>query len=41
MLEFRKTLPSFKDKERLLQAIARNQVNFRAGYLRNAAMHGN
>ncbi|WZZ23125.1 hypothetical protein YC2023_124512 [Brassica napus] len=26
MLEFRKSLPSFKDKERLLQAIARNQV---------------
>ncbi|KAF3499150.1 hypothetical protein F2Q69_00045575 [Brassica cretica] len=26
MLGFRKSLPSFKDKERLLQAIARNQV---------------
>lgn len=26
MLEFRKSLPAFKEKERLLQAIARNQV---------------
>ncbi|CAI0442326.1 unnamed protein product [Linum tenue] len=26
MMEFRKSLPSFKEKERLLQAIARNQV---------------
>ena len=26
MLEFRKSLPSFKEKEGLLQAIARNQV---------------
>jgi hypothetical protein len=26
MLEFRKSLPAYKDKERLLAAIARNQV---------------
>lgn len=26
MMDFRKSLPSFKEKERLLQAIARNQV---------------
>lgn len=26
MIEFRKSLPAFKEKERLLQAIARNQV---------------
>lgn len=26
MLDFRKSLPSFKEKDRLLQAIARNQV---------------
>ncbi|RVW74628.1 hypothetical protein CK203_052063 [Vitis vinifera] len=26
MLDFRKSLPAFREKERLLQAIARNQV---------------
>lgn len=26
MLDFRKSLPAFKEKERLLQAIAKNQV---------------
>jgi hypothetical protein len=26
MMDFRKSLPAFKEKERLLQAIAKNQV---------------
>ncbi|KAG5550058.1 hypothetical protein RHGRI_015124 [Rhododendron griersonianum] len=32
ILEFRRSLPAFKEKERLLEAIARNQVGYRNSY---------